>query len=136
MKKDRARTKTDKRLNKIKNEIDSVYETSPDILSVKKRYMKYMASVKKKTEDAYNAYINEEDRDVKADKKKEYEKKVRRYTIESKEYKVLIKTIASTLAKVNQQALDISNDSMLETYVENYNQVAIDCKKAGIKVDG
>lgn len=98
--------------------------------------MKYMASVKKKTEDAYNAYINEEDRDVKADKKKEYEKKVRRYTIESKEYKVLIKTIASTLAKVNQQALDISNDSMLETYVENYNQVAIDCKKAGIKVDG
>lgn len=98
--------------------------------------MKYMASVKKKTEDAYNAYINEEDRDVKAKKKKEYEKEVRHYTIESKEYKVLIKTIASTLAKVNQQALDISNDSMLEIYIENYNQVAIDCKKAGIKVDG
>ena len=133
---DRARKQADSRLNKIEKDISRVYKNNPAILSVEREYAKYMAMVKKRTKEAYEAYINEKDRDVKAEKKEAYMSQIKALTLESKEYAALVQKMAQALSKVNQAALDISNDAMIDVYVENYNQVAEECERVGIKVNG
>ena len=76
MPKDRARAETEKRLDKVEKQIGGVYSNSPALLSVQKEYVKYMAMVKKRTEGAYKAYIEAEDKDTKAENKKAYMDKV------------------------------------------------------------
>lgn len=133
---DKARQKTDKMLNKMKSEIGRVYEKSPALLAVEKKYYKYMAMVQKRTEESYKAYINATDKDEKDKAKQVYIDQIKQYTSDSDEYNALIKKIVQVLAKVNQQALDIVNSKTKEIYCINYNQVAEDCKRAGIKVNG
>ena len=127
---DYARKQTDKILNKMEREIGRVYESSPALLAVQKEYAKYMAKVKKETEAEYNAYKED------PEQKQAYMDKVKSLTLGSKEYAKLVKKITRILADVNQQALNVSNNAMMEIYMINYNQVAEDCRKAGIKVDG
>ena len=127
---DRARTQTDKKLNMIEREIGRVYKEHPALLAIEKEYAKYMAKVQKQTEKEYKAYKED------PEQKQAYIDKVKALTLGSKEYARLTDKIARTLSEVNQQALEISNNAMLEVYAMNYNQVADDCRKAGIKVDG
>lgn len=134
--KDRARIQTDSRLDNMEKEIGRVYQKSPALLAVEKEYAQYMGMVQDKTKAEYKAYIDEDDPDIKAEKKKAYMGKVRALTMESNAYNRLVKKIMGVLAEVNQQALDISNKAMREIYAINYNQVAEDCKKVGIKVNG
>ena len=136
MPRDRARAQTETKLNNIEKQIGGVYRKNPALLSVQKEYAKYMAMVKKRTEGAYKAYVDESDKDIKAEKKAAYQSELRRYTLESKEYKRLVDKIVGVLAKVNQQALNIVNDATVSVYCINYNQVAEDCKAVGIKVNG
>lgn len=136
MPKDRARAETEKRLEGVEKQIGGVYKNSPALLSVQKEYARYMAKVKKRTENAYKAYTEESDREIKAEKKDAYIAELRRYTLESAEYKQLVKKIVSTLAQVNQEALGLINDTTIGVYCINYNQVAEDCKEVGIKVNG
>ena len=134
--KDRARIQTDSRLDNMEKEIGRVYQKSPALLAVEKEYAQYMGMVQDKTKAEYKAYIDEDDPDIKAEKKKAYMGKVRALTMESNAYNRPVKKIMGVLAEVNQQALDISNKAMREIYAINYNQVAEDCKKVGIKVNG
>lgn len=127
---DRARTQTDKKLDMIEREIGRVYKEYPALLAIEKEYAKYMAKVQKQTEKEYKAYKED------PEQKQAYIDKVKALTLGSKEYARLTQKIARVLAEVNQQALEISNNAMLEVYAMNYNQVADDCRKAGIKVDG
>lgn len=127
---DRARTQTDKKLDMIEREIGRVYKEYPALLAIEKEYAKYMAKVQKQTEKEYKAYKED------PEQKQAYIDKVKALTLGSKEYARLTQKIARVLAEVNQQALEISNNAMLEVYAINYNQVADDCRKAGIKVDG
>lgn len=127
---DRARTQTDKKLDMIEREIGRVYKEYPALLAIEKEYAKYMARVQKQTENEYKAYKED------PEQKQAYIDKVKALTLGSKEYARLTQKIARVLAEVNQQALEISNNAMLEVYAMNYNQVADDCRKAGIKVDG
>ena len=127
---DRARTQTDKKLDMIEREIGRVYKEYPALLAIEKEYAKYMAKVQKQTENEYKAYKEY------PEQKQAYIDKVKALTLGSKEYARLTQKIARVLAEVNQQALEISNNAMLEVYAMNYNQVADDCRKAGIKVDG
>lgn len=120
----------------MEKEIGRVYQKSPALLAVEKEYAQYMGMVQDKTKAEYKAYIDEDDPDIKAEKKKAYMGKVRALTMESNAYNRLVKKIMGVLAEVNQQALDISNKAMREIYAINYNQVAEDCKKVGIKVNG
>lgn len=136
MPRDRARAQTEKKLDNIEKEIGGVYQKNPALLSVQKEYAKYMAMVKKRTEDAYKAFVDESDKDIKAEKKEAYMGEIRRYTLESAEYKKLVKKIVGILAQVNQEALEISNKAMRDVYAINYNQVAEDCEAVGIKVNG
>ena len=136
MPRDRARAQTEKKLDNIEKEIGGVYQKNPALLSVQKEYAKYMAMVKKRTEDAYKAFVDESDKDVKAEKKEAYISEIRRYTLESAEYKKLVKKIVGILAQVNQEALEISNKAMRDVYAVNYNQVAEECEAVGIKVNG
>ena len=136
MPRDKARIQTDRKLNQIDGQIGRVYKDSPALLSVEKEYAKYMAMVKKRTESAYKAYIEEEDKDIKAENKKAYMGELRRYTLESAEYKKLVDKITDALAEANGEALGIINDAMVDVYVDNYNAVADECERVGIKVNG
>lgn len=133
---DRARQKTDKMLGSIERQMGRVYDTDPALLKVEKKYNEYMEYAQKRTEDAYRAFIDADDEETKEKAKKAYMWQIRRYTIESKEYNDIIKQFVRIMADVNQKALDIINDSMSEIYAINYNQVAEDCRKVGLKVDG
>lgn len=133
---DKARQKTDKILDRMESKINKVYVNDSDLKRVKKEYDDYMKIVKESTESLYKSYVEEEDRDVKKEKKDTYMHEVKRLTLGSDKYNKLIKKMAEVLAKVNQKALDVSNKSMREIYAINYNQVADECKRVGIKVNG
>ena len=136
MAKDKARIQTDRKLDQIDGQIGRVYKDSPALLSVEKKYAEFMKGVKKRTEKAYKAYIEEEDKDIKAEKKKAYMGELKRYTLESAEYKKLVDKITDALAEANSEALGIINDAMVDVYVDNYNAVADECERVGIKVNG
>lgn len=132
---DKVHQRTDKKLYQIERKMNRIYRNDSDLISVRKEYTKYMSMVQTRTDDLYRAFINETDKDIKSEAKKAYMDAVERLTIKSKEYNKLIKKIVSVLAKVNQEALDVVNDSMSDIYVMNYNQVATECKRVGIKVN-
>lgn len=132
---DRARQKTDKILDHIEANIGRVYTKSPALLQIEKKYGRYMAMVQKRTESAYKDYQNADDQESKEDAKNAYMAQIRRYTIESKEYNAIIREFTQVMAAVNQQALDLSNEAMPEVYAINYDQVAEQCRKVGIKVE-
>lgn len=131
---DKARQKTDKMLASIERQMGRVYETNPALLNIQKKYEAYMDDVSKRTEDAYKAFMNAEDEESKKEAKEAYMGQIRAYTIQSKEYNKIIKEFVHALALANQKAMDVVNDSMVDIYVMNYNQVADDCRKVGIKV--
>ena len=133
---DFARKQTDKRLDKMEREIGRVYADSPALKRIKKEYAKYMKMVQERTKGLYKAYSDETDQDIKAEAKKAYMDAVRSLTVDSKEYNALVKKFVQIMAQVNQQALDITNDAMTDVYTLNYNQVATECRRVGIKVDG
>ena len=133
--KDKARARTDRKLNKMEHEIGRVYASDPALLAIKKQFLAYMKDVEKKTRNSYMAYINEPDMERKAELKEVYKDEVYQLTTKSKEYRWLVKRLVHALAQTNQKALDIVNDSMTEIYMENYNQVAVDCRKVGIRVE-
>lgn len=132
---DKVHQRTDKKLYQIERKMNRIYRNDSDLISVRKEYTKYMDMVQTRTDDLYRAFINETDKDIKSEAKKAYMDAVERLTVKSKEYNKLIKKIVSVLAKVNQEALDVVNDSMSDIYVMNYNQVITECKRVGIKVN-
>ena len=133
---DKARRQTDKILNGMKHEIGRIYESDPALIRIQREYDNYMSMVQKRTEESYNKYMKETDQDKKAELKKIYTDEVKDLTINSAQYKKLVKRITSVMADVNQRALNICNKNMAEIYAINYNQVAVDCRKVGIRVDG
>ena len=133
---DKTRIQTNKKLNKTEREIGRIYKSDPALKRIIREYMDYMKTVKEKTQESYDAYMNETDRDKKEDLKKEYMKEVRYLTTGSKQYRKLVKRFTEVMADVNQKALDIVNDTMTDIYCMNYNEVATECKKVGIKVNG
>lgn len=133
---DRARRKTDKQLRSIERKMGRVYRTDPALIAVQRKFERYMAMVESKTHDAYVAYVNEVDSDKKVELKKIYSEQVLKLTLRSKRYKALVDEFTTVLSQANQQALAIANEYMLDIYVENYNEVATGCRKAGIKVNG
>ena len=61
---------------------------------------------------------------------------MRKHTFGSKEYTAIMDEYADAIAGANAKALDIANDAMIEVYTISYNQVADECKRVGIKVNG
>lgn len=133
---DEVRKKTDKELKAMESKIGRIYENSPALKHIEKEFMTYMKMVQKKTESSYNAYINETDKDIKEKLKHTYADEVESLTIKSAQYKKLIKKFIKVITKVNQEALNVANKSMTEIYCMNYNQVAAECARIGIKING
>lgn len=133
---DRARQKTDKQLNEMERAIGRIYQNDPALNRIKKKYMAYMKDVEEATKDAYTAYKDEIDTKRKAELKKVYMDEVKALTLENKKYKSIVSEFTRIMAGVNQQAIAVSNSMMKKIYIENYNQVAVDCKEAGIRVNG
>ena len=116
-------------------DIGRVYNTNPALLKSKKRLTEYLDGVKEQTKPEYEAYVNETDQSKKKELKKAYGDKVKELTTENKEYKKILKEFVKTLTTANQSALNVVNDSMIDIYTLNYNQVGEECKKVGIKVE-
>ena len=135
MKIDKAREQTDKILKTMDRDIGRVYNTNPALLKSKKRLTEYLDGVKEQTKPEYEAYVNETDQSKKKELKKAYGDKVKELTTENKEYKKILKEFVKTLTTANQSALNVVNDSMIDIYTLNYNQVGEECKKVGIKVE-
>ena len=133
---DRARSKTNKLLKDLERRVGEVYITDPSLSYIQRKYHDYMNMVKMYTKDSYEAYVNETDIDTKEQLKKVYTNEVRALTVKSVEYRRLINEIAVIMANINQKALDLINNEMTEVYTINYNQVAVECKKVGITVNG
>ena len=133
---DRARQKTDKQLNEMERAIGRIYQNDPALNRIKKKYMAYMKDVEEATKDAYTAYKDETDTKRKAELKKAYMDEVKALTLENKKYKSIVSEFTRIMASVNQQAIAVANSEMKKIYIENYNQVAVDCREAGIKVNG
>lgn len=133
---DKARQKTDIRLKDIEQMISRVYESDPALLHVYKEYKDYMNIVDKKTSDLFLKYQNEKDKEKKEELKSEYTSKVRELTVESKQYQKIISKFVEAMADANQKMLDIVNAELIDIYVDNYNAVADECERVGIKVNG
>lgn len=127
---DEARRRTDKELNKIESKIGRIYESSPALKRIEKEYAAYMKKVQEKTADLYREYKET------GEGKKAYTDAVRELTVNSAEYNKLVKKFTEVMAQVNSEALAVSNDAMVDVYCINYNQVAVECKRVGIRVDG
>lgn len=133
---DKVRKKTDKQLKSMERKIDKVYSDNLALRRMIKKYDAYMKGVQKQTEALYKAYVNETDIELKQEYKKAYMDEIKALTLQSKEYKKLIDEFTTVMAQVNQEAVDIVNDQISEIYAENYNQVADECERVGIKVNG
>lgn len=134
MKKDKARIQTEKLLSKSEKDIEKVYTSNKELKKAIKEYTKYMERLQKATEGLFKAYKDEEDINAKKDAKNAYIAEILAQTIESKEYQRIISKLTASITKVNQKALDKINEITAEIYAINYNQVAEDCRKVGIKV--
>lgn len=133
---DSARRKTDKMLNDLERRIQAVYASDPALLRIERRFKKYMDEVNEATHEAYTAYKNAPLGEMRDALKKEYVQAVRKLTVENRQYRDIVSEFSRIMANVNQQALDIANAEMTDIYTLNYNQIAVDCRKIGIEVDG
>lgn len=133
---DKALQLTDKKLEALESKVGRVYKNDPALKQIKKEFNAYMKMVQKRTRSSYEAYINENDKNTKEELKRVYMDELRGLTLNSVKYRKLIKKFTKVMADVNQKALDLVNAEMPEIYVINYNQIATDCKKIGIKVNG
>lgn len=133
---DSARRKTDKLLKNLERRISEVYKTDPSLLGIQKEYERYMTYVDHSTRELYETYKNTSVNSDEYDKaKKAYEDEVKRLTLKDSQYRNIVSKFTEIMAEVNQKALDLVNAEMSKIYTLNYNQVAVDCKKVGIKVE-
>jgi flavorubredoxin len=133
---DKALQLTDKKLEALESKVGRVYKNDPALKQIKKEFNAYMKMVQKRTRSSYEAYINENDKNTKEELKHVYMDELRGLTLNSIKYRKLIKKFTKVMADVNQKTLDLVNAEMSEIYAINYNQIATDCKKIGIKVNG
>lgn len=133
---DKARKRTDKRLKSMEKAMGKVYKTDPALVAIKREYKAYMDMVLKRTQPAYVRFVSEKDIGTRNELKRAYQNELETLTVNAPEYQNLIERLVEVLADVNQKALDIANDTMLDIYVDNYNQVATDCKRVGFNVNG
>lgn len=133
---DKALQLTDKKLEALESKVGRVYKNDPALKQIKKEFNAYMKMVQKRTRSSYEAYINENDKNTKEELKHVYMDELEGLTLNSVKYRKLIKKFTKVMADVNQKALNLVNAEMPEIYAINYNQVATDCKKIGIKVNG
>lgn len=131
---DNARKQTDRILIDLERRIENVFSNSSKLKNIQKKYMEYMRFVEKSTQDEYNAYTSATGHLERFRLKKIYSDKVKKLTLYSKEYRRLENVFTRTLAEVNQQAVDLANAEMVDIYLINYNQVAVNCKEVGIEV--
>lgn len=125
---DSAREMTDRELAMVSRQISLLFKKDKRLLLAQKRYSDFMKKVKEDTQELYEQSKSDEEA------KKAYVAEVKKRTLENREYRRLIDDVTKEIARVNQLAVDLMNSKSAKIYTENYNQVAEDCRKVGIKV--
>ena len=129
---DKARIQADKILGQTEKTMGRIYNEDPALVKIQKRLVKYLDGVKKDTQTLYDAYKADGTKEA----KQAYENAVRKATLGSKEYNAIIKEFTRVLAQVNQKALDVVNGTLPEVYAVSYNNVADECRRVGMRVNG
>jgi hypothetical protein len=130
---EQGRTAADKILEQTEKRMGRIYNDDPALVKIQKRLAKYLDGVRKDTQELYNERkAHPQDKDA----RKAYEDAVRERTIDSKEYNAIIKDFVAAITEANKKALDIANGSMMDVYAVSYNNVAEECRRVGIKVNG
>jgi hypothetical protein len=132
---DSGRIQADKILGQTERAMGRVYDTDPALIRIQKKLAKYLDGVRKDTQALYDAYKDAND-DDKPKAKQAYSDAVREKTIGSTKYNSIIKEFTEVLAQVNQKALDVANGSMVDVYTVSYNNVADECERVGMRVNG
>lgn len=132
---DREHNWTDQKIAEIERRIKRVFSDDPMLLRLEREYVAYMAEVDRKTEKIQVRYANAQNGAEKRELKAQYRTSVLDLTLNDTEYKRIVDRIVTRIAQLNQKALDIINAELSEVYAENYNAVAKECRKAGIKVN-
>lgn len=130
---DRARSAADKILGQTEKAMGRVYNEDPALIRIQKKLAKYLDGVRKDTQALYDERkAHPQDKEA----RKAYEDAVREKTANNAEYNAIIKEFTKALAEANQKALDLVNGSMVDVYIVSYNNVADECRRVGIKVNG
>ena len=132
---DREHNWTDKKIADIERRIKRVFSDDPALLRLEHEYAAYMADVDRKTEKARERFLNAETAAEKRELKAKYRTNVLDLTINNRRYNEIVDRITTEIARLNQKALDIINSELSAVYAENYNAVAKECRRAGIKVN-
>lgn len=130
---DKARSAADKILGQTEKAMGRVYNEDPALIRIQKKLAKYLDGVRKDTQALYDERkAHPQDKEA----RKAYEDAVREKTANNAEYNAIIKEFTKALAEANQKALDLVNGSMVDVYTVSYNNVADECRRVGIKVNG
>lgn len=132
---DRARRKTDKRLQDLERNMRSLYANDDSLYRASKKIVDYLENLSQQEKALYEKYLNEKDKDIKAEYKKRYMGEMTRHTLQDKTFQKLVADYSRALSDVNQKAIDLVNAEIEDTYIDNYNEVATECRKVGIRVD-
>lgn len=133
---DAAHQKTDNILQDIEQTIGEIYARDMKLKAIGKEYRDYMDFVDNQTDLTRSAFLSADDKISRQEAKRAYMDQIWTLTIQSEEYNRIIRDFTRRLAELNQEALDVVNDRLPEIYMINYNQVAEECKRVGIKVYG
>ena len=132
MAQDSGRTQADKILGQTEKTMGRIYNEDPALVKIQKRLAKYLDGVKKDTQKLYDAYKADGGKEA----KQAYEDAVKKATLDNREYNAIIKEFTKVLAQVNQKAIDVVNNSIVDVYTVSYNNVADECKRVGMRVNG
>lgn len=133
---DNAHRKTDIILQEIEQTIVEIYARDKKLKAIGREYRAYMDFVDNQTDLTRNAFLSADDKISRQEAERAYMDQIWTLTIHSEEYNRIIRDFTHRLAELNQEALDVVNDKLPEIYMINYNQVAEECKRVGIKVYG
>ena len=131
--KTKAQRQTAKELKLLEEEIEQVYLTAQEELSVKwNNYMKRAEKRLATKQQAYESALAKGDKELVKSTKTALDNAKRNITFEDRRYRAMVDDITSRLAHKNQIALDYINGRLPNVYRYNYNEVSVMCNKIGI----
>jgi len=131
---DKARNITDKQLRKMERHIQSVYKEAEN--NIREKWDEYMQNAEKRLKSLEIAYVKAKQSGDKAAAKKAGEtlgKAKANITYRNQYFRDMVDETTTRLANANKIALAYMNGQLPSIYAVNYNQLAGEADKVGIK---
>ena len=129
---DKARQETDKQLRKMEKEIRKIYEQAQD--EITQKWNAYMEKGQERLNELWQAY-EDAPKGERRNAKQAYQDAVRSYTLQNEHYENMLKDVSDRLSRVNEIALNYTNDKLAGIYTINYNQKIEGITDSGLRFD-